>query len=280
MAYSKHSKLAKVRAQLTRRYRRRWSLARADPDLPRLSQARRRPGPDRRRREVHEVLRLRGLQRRGPAGARPDPQAGAGARSHPRRRPGVATDALALRERRRAPRTARHGARAGRHGDRPPSTAPARARPAHHHRPRSHRLGQNPQLLPPSEYSCTTSISTDGLLSPLMKICGDPSGRSSAGAPAIMRRAISASDPPSKSCLTALSKAGTATMNLARSAGPARGPRPAETEDWEQRRQYEEFYSSGAEAIVVHLATPHHPLTRWSFRTSPPKHLRRRRRTP
>jgi hypothetical protein len=52
---------------------------------------------------------LRGLQRRHSANARPDPQAGAGARSHRRPRAGLAAHDLALRERREPARVAGHG---------------------------------------------------------------------------------------------------------------------------------------------------------------------------
>lgn len=88
---------------------------------------------------VRAVLRLRRLQRRRAAGARPDPQADARPRSHRRRRAGLAAHPLALRECRRAARVARHGARAGRHGHRGPSAAPAGAGATDHHRRRSHR---------------------------------------------------------------------------------------------------------------------------------------------
>ena len=66
---------------------------------------------------------LRRLQRRRPAGRRCDPQAAARPRSDRGPGPGLAADAVAVRERGGVGAVAGHGARAGRHGDRDASAA-------------------------------------------------------------------------------------------------------------------------------------------------------------
>ena len=88
---------------------------------------------------VRDRLWLRRLQRRRPAGRRRDPQAAGRPRSDRGPGPGLAADALAVRERGGVAGAARHGARAGRHRDRNPAAPPEGARHAHHDRPRPHR---------------------------------------------------------------------------------------------------------------------------------------------
>ena len=88
---------------------------------------------------VWDRLWLRRLQRRRPAGRRRDPQAAARPRSDRGAGPGLAADALAVRERGGVAGVARHGARAGRHGDRHPAAAAEGPRHAHHDRSRPHR---------------------------------------------------------------------------------------------------------------------------------------------
>src|SRR6266478_10163251 len=88
---------------------------------------------------LRDRLRLRRLQRRRAAGRRRDPQAAPRPRSPGRPAPGLAADALAVRERRRGAGAAPDGARGGRDGDRAPAAPAPRPGHAHHDRPGSHR---------------------------------------------------------------------------------------------------------------------------------------------
>src|SRR5260370_22670008 len=78
---------------------------------------------------VRPRLRLRRLQRRRSAGRRPDPQAAPRPRSAGRRAPGLAANALAVRERRRLAAAEPGWGRGGRGGGRPPAPRAAPARP-------------------------------------------------------------------------------------------------------------------------------------------------------
>src|SRR5882724_9226100 len=90
-------------------------------------------------------LGLPRLQRRRPAGPRPDPQAAARPRSAHRGGLEFAADPLALREQSAAGRPLRHGRRLGRHGHRDASAPlPGAACPTHHPGPGHHR-GSHPR---------------------------------------------------------------------------------------------------------------------------------------